>query len=199
MVGVRDAIAVLVVTTFCLTLFAVGAVGAQDNETAGDDIEDLDEFDELDDLEIDADTECLTGDGSSFTVGSDDGTHIWIRMHVAALTDSGGSFGVELTGSTEDERIIEVVVGLNHVGDGFLDTLTSPASSYDLVGGFDFELSIFDDVSPDIDNGETPGFDDEDDESDGESAAESDGEEPEGEAERDREDAEDSPFELLDC
>ncbi|GEM_PF-4815159 len=183
MIGLSDVVALLVVATLSLTLLAGGSVVALDDETVGDGL------DEVDNFEIDTETECLSGAGTPFTVGSDDDTYIWIRLHVLELTDSGGSFGVELTGSNDGERVIEVVTGLEHVGDGILDTVTSPVGSYELVGGFEFELSIFDDATPDIDGDGTPGFDGPENESTDAGTEESD---------RDSESA-DGPFELLDC
>lgn len=183
MIGSRNVVVLLVAATVSLTLLAGGSAMALDDETVGDGL------DEVDNFEIDAETECLSGAGAPFTVGSDDDTYVWIRLHVLELTDSGGSFGIELTGSSDGERIIEVVTGLEHVGDGILDTVTSPVGSYELVGGFEFELSIFDDATPDINGDGTPGFDESENES-----TDAGTEEPD----RGPESA-DGPFELLDC
>lgn len=196
MVGIREGIAVLVVATLCLTVAATGSVLAVDDSDLDDDIPVDDDIDDaVDGFEIDSETECFSGDGTAFTVGSEDDTHIWIRLHAAMLTDSGGSFGAELTGSTEEDRIIEVLVGADHVGDGILSTVTSPLKSFDLVGGFDFQLPIFDDVDtdPDIGNGQFESEFEEDDEP----AEEEDPDEEETKAEEREEN--DGPFELIDC
>ena len=85
---------------------------------------------------------CFTGAGHTFTIGSADGTHIWVRLHAAMLTDSGGSVGAELVGSTGGSSIIEIVAGFEYVGNGLLETLTSPADAFEIVHGFDFQLPM---------------------------------------------------------
>ncbi|QCS43270.1 hypothetical protein [Natrinema versiforme] len=89
---------------------------------------------------------CFTGSGTEFMIGAENGTHIWVRLHAAMLTDSGGSIGAELAGSTGGSSITEVVVGFEYVGDGLRDLLTSPADSIDLVSGFDFRLPMLENV-----------------------------------------------------
>lgn len=90
---------------------------------------------------------CFTGSGSEFTIGSENGTHIWVRLHAAMLTDSGGSVGAELVGSTGGSSIVEVIAGFQYVGDGLRDLLTSPADSIDLVSGFDFQLPMLENAT----------------------------------------------------
>lgn len=134
-------------------------------------------------------TTCLSGAGTSFTIGSANGTHIWFRLHAAMLTDSGGSIGAELTGSTGGTSIIEVVAGLEYVGDGFLDLLTSPIDSFDVVSGSDFQLPMLENVSTGLGN-EQPSQSDADQSGDERSADDSDGTETGSDA---------SPFEMLRC
>lgn len=95
---------------------------------------------------------CFTGGGHAFTIGSEEGTHIWVRLHAAMLTDSGGSVGAELVGSTGGSSIIEVMAGFNYVGDGFLDLLTSPTDAFDLVHGYGFQIPVLD-IGPETENG----------------------------------------------
>ena len=85
---------------------------------------------------------CFDGAGTEFVIGPPDGTHIWVRLHVGPFTDSGGALGAELIGSTGGNSIIEVIAGLQFVGDGFLEFLSSPGESVELVSGFDFQLPM---------------------------------------------------------
>ncbi|MDS0477845.1 hypothetical protein [Natrinema sp. 1APR25-10V2] len=101
------------------------------------------------------------------------------------LTGSGWSIGAELIGSTNGNSIIEVVAGIQYVGDGFLDLLSDPVGSFDLVQGFDFQLPMLENVGV----GETGS-----DRSGGETGNQS----TDGDESRDAR-SNDSPFELLRC
>ncbi|ELY70234.1 DUF7332 family protein [Natrinema versiforme] len=130
---------------------------------------------------------CFTGSGTELTIGSENGTHIWVRFHAAMLTDSGGSVGAELVGSTGGSSIVEVIAGFQYVGDGLRDLLTSPADSIDLVSGFDFQLPMLENATTGL--GAEPSQSDED-QSDGEgTGTRSDGAATES----------DGRFELLRC
>ncbi len=103
------------------------------------------------------------------------------------LTGSGWSIGDELIGSTNGDSIIEVVAGIQYVGDGFLDLLSDPVGSFELVQGFDFQLPMLENVGTGMD--ETGN-----DRSGGETGNQSaDGDQ----SQTTRPD--DSPFELLRC
>lgn len=95
---------------------------------------------------------CFTGEGSDLTIGSDDGARIWIRFHAGPLTGSGWSIGAETVGSLEGQSIVEVVAGIEYVGDGFFDLFDDPGESFDLVSGFGFELPMLQDVSTGLGN-----------------------------------------------
>ncbi len=131
---------------------------------------------------------CFTGEGSEFTIGSDDGAEIWVRLHAGPLTGSGWSLGAEMVGSLEDQSIVEVVAGIEYVGDGFADLLSDPGESFDLVSGFDFQLPMLEDATTGLGNESTAG-------TGNESTA---GDESTSEREE-REAADDGRFELLRC
>lgn len=126
---------------------------------------------------------CLTGTGTSFTVGSSNSTNIWIRLHASILTDSGGSVGAELVGSTNETSIVEVAAGVQYGADGILDFLTNPIGSFDMVSGFSLRLPMLEDVRTGLGGEEPP-------QSDSTQSAEDD---------RDTTGSEDSPFEMLRC
>lgn len=125
---------------------------------------------------------CLTGTGTSFTVGSSNSTNIWIRLHASILTGSGGSVGAELVGSTNGTSIIEVAAGVQYVADGIFDFLTNPIGSFDTVSGFSLRLPMLEDVRTGLGADEPP--------QSGDQSAEDDG---------DTTGTEDSPFEMLRC
>ncbi|QLG50789.1 DUF7332 family protein [Natrinema halophilum] len=135
-------------------------------------------------------TACFDGAGATYIVGSESGTHIWIRLHAAMLTDSDGAIGAELIGSMDGTSIVEIVVGLQYVGDRILDLL-SPADSFELIHGFDFQLPMLEaamDFGPD------------DEQSSRSTGGESGGNESSADAGTNRQaHAEDSRFELLRC
>lgn len=131
-------------------------------------------------------TTCFSGSGTEFIVGSENSTRIWIRLHATVLTGSGGSIGAELAGSTTENSIIEVVAGLEYVGGGFLDLLTSPTDSFAVVKGFDFQLPMLNGVSTGLGADESAGSENDQSTTDEQSAADETG-------------ADDSPFEMLRC
>ncbi|OAQ52089.1 hypothetical protein HTG_13990 [Natrinema mahii] len=122
---------------------------------------------------------CFSGEGSEFTIGSDGGARIWVRFHAGPLTGSGWSIGAEMVGSLDGRSIVEVVAGIEYVGDGFLDLLGSPGESFDLVSGFDFQLPMLETASSGLE-------------------AASSGADDESASERETTDT-DSRFELLRC
>lgn len=143
-------------------------------------------------------TACYDTGGAAFTIGSSDETHIWLQFHAATVTDSGGAVGVEMIGATETASIVELVVGADHVGDGVVGTLSSPADSFDAVTGFDFQLPMLEDAQEDLENAFDPDDDSDDtdgevDEGEDESESESDGSASEGDTD------DDSRYELLEC
>ncbi|WP_408958317.1 hypothetical protein [Natrinema sp. 74] len=89
---------------------------------------------------------CFAGSGTEFTIGAENGTNIWIRLHAAMLTESGGAIGAELVGSTNGNSVIEVVAGIQFVGDGLLDLFSEPMASFELVKGFDFQLPMLENI-----------------------------------------------------
>lgn len=144
MATIRKVSLILGIGLLCLTSLTVSSVGAVDQRAADSDTVDVP-------VGQSAST-CLSGAGSSFTVGSEDGAQIWIRLHLAGLTDSGGSFGAELTGSTANYRITEVMAGVEYTGDGFWDFVTSPIDSYKPVSAFDLQLPMFNTVMTGLDS-----------------------------------------------
>ena len=104
-------------------------------------------------------TACFDGAGSEFFIGPPDGTHIWVRLHAGGLTDSGWSIGAEMIGSTDGASIVEIVAGIKYDGDGFLDALTSPIESFELVKGFDFQLPMLAAMTGEFTDGGSDGGD----------------------------------------
>lgn len=103
---------------------------------------------------------CFDGAGSEFTLGDENGTHVWIRLHAGTLTDSGSEFGGELIASNGGPPIIESVAGIEYVGDGLSDLLTSPLESFEWTGGFEFQLPMLETASNELGAGDAPGSDD---------------------------------------
>lgn len=132
---------------------------------------------------------CFSGEGTSFTIGSDDSTQIWVRMHAGPLTGSGWSIGAEMAGSTDGVSIIEVVAGIEYVGDGFFDFLTSPVDSFELVSGFDFQLPMLENATTGLGDGSSA----DENESAGTEANES------AQSADSHESTADGPFEMLRC
>lgn len=52
------------------------------------------------------------------------------------------AIGGELIGSTGGDSIVEIVAGVQFVGDGVFDLLSSPVESFEPVSGFDFRLPM---------------------------------------------------------
>ncbi|SDQ35936.1 DUF7332 family protein [Natronobacterium texcoconense] len=150
----RPATAVAVVLV-CLAVLAVApAVGIAEAEQRTDRMTETDST---------ADGNCLSAGGTAFTIGSDDSATIWVRLHVSALTDSGGSFGAELVGSTADAQIIEIVAGVKYVADGIGEFVDGPLESFAVVTGYEFQLPMFDDLeSAGLEEDHPPHFDEED-------------------------------------
>lgn len=166
-------------TVCCIALLAVSPVAA----TAGQSTPMLRTAGEADGQPV---STCFTGEGSEFTVGSDDGAAIWVRLHAGPLTGSGWSIGAEMVGSLEGQSIVEVVAGIEYVGDGFLDIFDNPGEAFDLVSGFGFQLPMLENAAADLG-----------------SASSGDGTEATGDgqtaARESRAVGDDSPFELLRC
>ncbi|NUC73146.1 hypothetical protein HTZ84_12620 [Haloterrigena sp. SYSU A558-1] len=147
--------------------------------------------------EVDADGQasaCFDAGGSEFVIGSSDGTNIWVRLHAGPLTDSGWAIGAEMIGSTGGTSIVEVVAGIQFVGDGFLDLLSSPGESVELISGFDFQLPMLEMASSGLGAGEVAGNDD-GAENESEDGAANESEDGQYGDER----AADSPFEMIRC
>lgn len=136
---------------------------------------------------------CFGGAGTEFVIGSANETHIWIRLHAGPLTDSGWALGGELIGSTGGNSIVEVIAGVQFVGDGFLDLLSSPAESVELISGFDFQLPMLEGMTGEF----TESGAMEHNESSAEDSSTGNGSTDGGEAPDDRDD--DSRFEMLRC
>ena len=133
----------ILVVFCCLALLTVGPIaGAAQGSPAGG----ADHITAPAQTDVDGGAQpvsaCFTGAGTEFIIGPTDATHIWVRLHLGGLTDSGWAFGGELIGSTGGESIVEIIAGIQFVGDGFFDFLTSPVDSFELVSGFDFQLPM---------------------------------------------------------
>lgn len=103
---------------------------------------------------------CFDGAGSEFTLGDENGTHVWIRLHAGTLTDSGSEFGGELIASNGGPPIIESVAGVEYVGDDLSDLLTSPLESFEWTGGFEFQLPMLEMASNGLGADDASGSDD---------------------------------------
>lgn len=132
-------------------------------------------------------TACFDGAGTEFVIGPPDGTHIWVRLHLGGLTDSGWAFGGELIGSTGGNSIVEIIAGVQFVGDGFFDLLSSPGDAFELIKGFDFQLPMLEAMTGEFTASGADGS------SDGNESGETDG------SGVDEADAAESRFEMLAC
>ncbi|APW99866.1 hypothetical protein CHINAEXTREME_19745 [Halobiforma lacisalsi AJ5] len=144
----------LTVGLLCLLALLAGpAVAAGDAVDAGSSDRLAENVGQVDEAEAEADANataretqgCFTG-GSSFTIGSSDDTHIWVRLHLGPLTDSGTAFGGELVGSAEGAATIEVAAGAEYVADGVGALASDPLEAFAVVTGFEFRLPVFDDL-----------------------------------------------------
>lgn len=103
---------------------------------------------------------CFGAGGSSFTIGSSDDTHIWVRLHLGPLTDSGTAFGGELVGTAQDAATVEVAAGAEYVGDGVGALVADPLEAFVVITGFEFRLPVFDDLgSAGLEDDQTPTVD----------------------------------------
>ncbi|OLZ41533.1 hypothetical protein A6E15_11310 [Natrinema saccharevitans] len=57
-----------------------------------------------------------------------------------------------MIGSLEDRSIVEVVAGIECVGDGFFDLFDSPGEAFDLVSGFGFQLPMLENATTGLGN-----------------------------------------------
>ncbi|WP_254764233.1 DUF7332 family protein [Natrinema marinum] len=183
---------VLAVALCCLILFAPIATATQQS---GSQAQNESNTSTANDAAGQRVSTCFTGSGTEFTIGAEDGTNIWIRMHAAMLTGSGWSIGAELVGSTNGNSIIEVVAGIQYVGDGFLDFLSDPVGSFDLVQGFGFQLPMLENVGTGIGETGTDRSGGETGNQSAEGSESADGDESQNAQSR----SDDSPFELLRC
>ncbi|OLZ41534.1 hypothetical protein A6E15_11315 [Natrinema saccharevitans] len=78
--------AIAALTVGCIALLAAAPAAA----TAGQSTPTLQTAGEADGQPV---STCFTGEGSEFTIGSDDGAEIWVRLHAGPLTGSGWSIG----------------------------------------------------------------------------------------------------------
>lgn len=169
----------------CLAILIVGpAVGAaQQSSTVADGSPVASQ------TQVDVDgqaSSCFDAGGAEFVIGSSGGTNIWVRLHAGPLAGSGWAIGAEMIGSTGGHSIVEVVAGIQFVGDGFLDFLSSPGESVELISGFDFQLPMLEMASSGLGADEVAGNDD---------GAENESEDGQHGDERDA----DSPFEMIRC
>ncbi|ELY59921.1 DUF7332 family protein [Natronolimnohabitans innermongolicus] len=179
----RTGIGIAVVCLCCLALLAVGPVaGAGSVQPTVSNASD----EPVSSSEVQPASTCFDVSGASFTIGSEDGTHIWLQFHAGPLTDSDWAFGAEMIGATEDASIVELLAGVEYVGDGVFDLVSSPIDSFDLRYGFEFQLPMLESAT-DVDPM------DPDDELDGDDRDDDGTEDSEPDADRD------SRYELLDC
>lgn len=155
MSGVRPRSVALVALVVSVALLVGPAVASAASPGAQD----------LDEPTTEAAGGCFSGDGTSFVIGSEDDTHIWVRLHLGLFTGSGGSVGVELTGSTDRYRVVETVAGVDYAGEGVLGAVTSPLESFQAVGGFELQLPMLEtatqhglqnDTAPTVDESNDP-------------------------------------------
>ncbi|ADB59797.1 hypothetical protein Htur_0902 [Haloterrigena turkmenica DSM 5511] len=182
------------VVCFCLAILIVGPVAGAAQQSAAV----ADGSPAASQPKVDADgqqaTACFDAGGTEFVTGSADGTNIWVRLHAGPLTGSGWAIGAELIGSTGGTSIVEVVAGIQFVGDGFLNLLSSPGESIELISGFDFQLPMLEMASSGLGADEAAGSDGGAENESGDSAAnESD------DGQRGDQRASDSPFEMIRC
>ena len=182
------------VLCLCLAILTVGPVAgaAQQSSTVADGSPAASQ------TEMEADGQqasaCFDVGGTEFVIGSSDETNIWVRLHAGPFTDSGWAIGAEMIGSTGGTSIVEVVAGIQFVGDGFLDLLSSPGESVELISGFDFQLPMLEMASNGLGADEVAG-NDTGTENESEDSAENESEDEQRGDER----VDDSPFEMLRC
>ncbi len=142
----RSAQAVAVALAVCCCLALVAAPAAAGNASPETDPDGS--FDEP----VDPLTECFVGQGYPLTIG-DPPTTIDAVVHLSVLTDpqNAGEFGIELAGTTGDDRIVTLAAGVRIDSAGLIATGVNPFAAFDVLYTYELRLPMFDGVIDETD------------------------------------------------
>ncbi|SNR40559.1 DUF7332 family protein [Halorubrum vacuolatum] len=96
---------------------------------------------------VDPLTECFVGQGYPLSIG-DPPTTIDAVVHLSVLTDpqNAGEFGIELSGTTGEDRIVTLAAGVRLDSAGLIATGVNPFAAFDVVYTYELRLPMFDGV-----------------------------------------------------
>ncbi|GAB7092046.1 hypothetical protein JCM18237_23170 [Halorubrum luteum] len=106
---------------------------------------DTDPVDGVDDAQVAPITECFAGEGYPLVIGDPPAT-IDSLVHLSVLTDpsNGGEFGVELSGTLENDRIVTLAAGVRLSRAGLVATGVNPFAAFDILYTYELRLPMFD-------------------------------------------------------
>ena len=144
--SVRSVQAIAVAIAVCCCLALVAAPVAAGDDVAANATPEADP-DGAFDGPVDPLTQCFVGQGYPLSIG-DPPTTIDAVVHLSVLTDAqnAGEFGIELAGTSGDDRIVTLAAGVRIDSAGLIATGINPFAAFDVLYTYELRLPMFDGV-----------------------------------------------------